>query len=202
MAAQTAAMGFSAHSGWAAMVVLSNNAARLSILARSRIDLIDARDPDSKYPYHTVEFLGLEAAALRLTEYMTVAEGLAYSAINAQRAALSEQGFTLTSVGILDSLGRKPSPLATTLASHAFIHGAEGAHFRNALSAAAQRNGLKVYRTPARTLESHAVQRLQLPLPRVLDTVHGLGRQVGPPWGADQKKAALLAWIMLTASGT
>ncbi|MDP9091289.1 MAG: hypothetical protein M3O26_21450 [Pseudomonadota bacterium] len=202
MAAQTAAMGFSAHSGWAAMVVLSINAGRLSVLARSRFDLIDARDPDSKFPYHTVEFLDLEAAALRLTEYMTVAEGLAYSAINAQHAALGEQGFKLTSVGILDSLGRKPSPLATTLASHALIHGAEGAHFRNALSAAAQRNGLKVYRTPARTLENHAVQRLHLPLPRVLDTVNGLGRQVGPPWGADQKKAALLAWTMLTPSGT
>ncbi len=184
------------------MVVLSINAGRLSVLARSRFDLIDARDPDSKFPYHTVEFLDLEAAALRLTEYMTVAEGLAYSAINAQHAALGEQGFKLTSVGILDSLGRKPSPLATTLASHALIHGAEGAHFRNALSAAAQRNGLKVYRTPARTLENHAVQRLHLPLPRVLDTVNGLGRQVGPPWGADQKKAALLAWTMLTPSGT
>lgn len=195
-------MGFSAHSGWAAMVVLSNNAAGLSVLARSRIELIDARDPDSKYPYHTVEFLGLEAAALRLTEYMTVAEGLAYSAINAQCAAFAEQGFKLTSVGILDSLRRKPSPLATTLASHALIHGAEGAHFRNALSEAAQRNGLKVYRTPVRTLENHALQRLHLPLARILDTVNGLGRQVGPPWGADQKKAALLAWTMLTPSGT
>ena len=194
-------MGFSAHSGWAAMVVLSNNGARLSVLARSRIELIDASDPDSQLPYHTVEFLGLETAALRLTDYMTVAEGLAFSAINAQRATLSEKGFKLTCVGILDALPRKPSPLATTLASHALIHGAEGMHFRNALSTAAQRNGLKVYRTPARTVETHAVQTLHLPLPRVLDTVNGLGRQLGPPWGADQKQAALLAWTLLTPSG-
>jgi hypothetical protein len=190
-------MGFSAHSGWAAMVVLANTAASLSVLVRSRIDLIDTHDPDSKHPYHTVEFLSLEAAAARLAECMTVATDLAYSAINAQRAALREQGFRLTSVGILDSLGSKPSPLATILASHALIHGAEGDHFRNALSAAAERNGLTVYRTPARALENHAVDRLHLPLPGVLDTVKGLGRQVGPPWGADQKKAALLAWTLL-----
>jgi hypothetical protein len=43
------------------------------------------------------------------------------------------------------------------------------------------------------------VNRLCLPLPEVLDTVNGLGRQVGPPWGADQKKAALLAWSLLAA---
>ena len=182
------------------MVVLSNHAARLSVLARSRIDLIDASDPDSKLPYHTVEFLGLDAAALRLTEYRAVAEGLAYTAIHARCAALSEQGFKLKSVGILDALPRKPSPLATILASHALIHGAEGAHFRDALSAAAQRDGLKVYRTPGRTVENHAVQRLHLPLPSILHTVNELGRQVGPPWGADQKKAALLAWTLLGPS--
>jgi hypothetical protein len=199
MAAQTAAMGFSAHSGWAAMVVLSN-AAGLNVLVRSRIDLMDARDPDSKHPYHTVEFLSLEAAAVRLTECMTVASGLAYSAISTQCAALSEQGFRLTSVGIIDSSGRKLSSLSAILASHAAIHAAEGDHFRNALSQAAERNGLSVYRTPARTLENHAVERLRQPLARVLGTVNGLGRQVGPPWGADQKKAALLAWTLLTPS--
>src|ERR1700738_5274360 len=99
MAAQTAAMGLSAHSGWAAMVVLANTAARISVLVRSHVDLIDARDPDSKQPYHTVESFSLEAAAARLTEYMGVASAKAYSAINTQCAALCEQGFKLTSVG-------------------------------------------------------------------------------------------------------
>jgi hypothetical protein len=179
------------------MVVLANTAARISVLVRSRIDLIDARDPDSKHPYHTVEFFSLDAAAARLTEYMRVASAKAYSAINTQCAAMCEQGFRLTSVGILDSSGRKPGSLAAILASHALIHGAEGDHFRNALSAAAELNGLSVYRTPSRTLENQAAERLCLPLPRILDTVNGLGRQVGPPWGADQKKAALLAWSLL-----
>ncbi|HEY0747529.1 MAG TPA: hypothetical protein VGD63_12570 [Steroidobacteraceae bacterium] len=196
MAARTAAMGFSAHSGWAAMVVLANSPAP-NVLVRARIELIDPHDPDSKQPYHTVELLNLESAAARLTEYAAVACALADSAIRTQCAALSEQGFKLTSVGIIDSIGRKPNSLSAILASHAAIHGAEGDHFRSALSAGAERNGLSVNRTPARTLDNHAVQRLRLPLARVLDTVNGLGRQVGPPWGADQKKAALLAWTLL-----
>ena len=28
-------------------------------------------------------------------------------------------------------------------------------------------------------------------------TVARLGREAGPPWGADQKSAALLAWLLL-----
>jgi hypothetical protein len=36
-----------------------------------------------------------------------------------------------------------------------------------------------------------------MPLDRILDIVNKLGRGKGPPWGADQKKAALLAWTLL-----
>jgi hypothetical protein len=36
-----------------------------------------------------------------------------------------------------------------------------------------------------------------MPVNRILDIVNELGRDEGPPWGADQKKAALLAWTLL-----
>jgi hypothetical protein len=49
-------------------------------------------------------------------------------------------------------------------------------------------------------LEDYAVKQLRLPLESMLDAVNSWGRQVGPPWGADQKKAALLAWALLTSS--
>jgi hypothetical protein len=68
------------------------------------------------------------------------------------------------------------------------------------LSAAAQGLGLRVGRIQARDLEDHAASQLRLPPKSMLDTVNNLGRQVGPPWGADQKKAALLAWTLLADS--
>jgi hypothetical protein len=197
MAAQTAAFGFSAHSGWAALVVLGNAASNLSVLARSRVELIDDHDPESKQPYHTVEFLCVEEATGRLRGYLEVAEGLAYAAIETQCEAMTQRGYQVKSVGIIESAGRKVSSLSSVLKSHALIHAAEGDHFRNALSAAAQRLGLRVCRIQARGLEDHAVSQLRLPLKSMLDTVNSLGRQVGPPWGADQKKAALLAWTLL-----
>lgn len=200
MAAQSAAFGFSAHSGWAAMVVLGGAPSDLSVLARSRVDLIDDHDPESKQPYHAVEFLCVEEATGRLRGYLEVATAMAHAAIETQYAAVKQRGYQVKSVGIIESSGRKEISLSSVLKSHALIHAAEGDHFRNALSAAAQGLGLRVCRVQARALEDHAVSQLRLPLKRMLDTVNQLGRQVGPPWGADQKKAALLAWTLLAES--
>ena len=197
MAARTAAIGFSAHSGWAAMVVLGGSTAAPDLLCRSRVTLIDDQDPEAKQPYHAVEFLCVEEATGRLDGYLGVATRMAQATIAAESEKLQKLGITLKSVGILESSSRKNMALSSILASHALIHAAEGDHYRNALSAAAERLSLKVCRLPARALEEHALTCLQLPRKRLLDTVDGLGREVGPPWGADQKKAALLAWTLL-----
>jgi hypothetical protein len=200
MAAQTAAFGFSAHSGWTAMIVLGCAAAGPRVLARSRVALIDDRDPEAKQPYHAVEFSCVEEAAGRLKGYLEVATAMARAAIETQCAAVAQLGYVPKFIGIVDSAGRRPSSLSSILKSHALIHAAEGDHFRNALSAAAEGQGLAVRRIPARVLEDYAVKQLRLPLESMLDAVNSWGRQVGPPWGADQKKAALLAWTLLTSS--
>jgi hypothetical protein len=128
---------------------------------------------------------------------MAVARSLAQSAIQAQAQDLKERGYQLKCIGIVDSASRKPSSLSSILASHALIHAADGDHFRNALSTAAELLGLRVCRVPARALQDQAMDCLRLPKTRLLDTANQLGRQVGPPWGADQKQAALLAWMLL-----
>jgi hypothetical protein len=197
MTAQSAAIGFSPHSGWAAAVVLGGTPAAPTLLHRSRVPLIDARDLESKQPYHAVEFLCIEEATGRLDGYLAVATAMAYASIRAQCEELKSRGIVLRSVGILESSSRKQISLTSILASHALIHAADGDHFRNALSAAAEQHRLAVCRMPARLLEAHAAQYLHRSLKGVLDAVNGLGRGIGPPWGADQKKAALLAWTLL-----
>jgi hypothetical protein len=197
MAAQTAAIGFSPHSGWAAMVVLGGPAAAPSLRARSRVPLVDDHDPESKQPYHTVEFLCVEEATGRLDGYMEVATSMAQTALGTQLKELKGRNLSVKSVGILDSSSRKQISLASILASHALIHAADGDHFRNALHAAAEHCRLQVSRIPARELEAHAGTCLGMPLSRILGVVNKLGRDQGPPWGADQKKAALLAWTLL-----
>jgi hypothetical protein len=179
------------------MVVLGNSAAGLQVLARSRVELIDGHDPESKQPYHAVEMACVEEAMGRLDGYMAVAKSLAYRSIHAQREDLNAKSYRLKSVGILESAARKPSSLASILASHAAIHAADGDHFRNALATAAEQDGLTVYRIRTRALEGEAATGLRRPIQELRDTVASLRCQVGSPWGADQKQAALLAWLIL-----
>jgi hypothetical protein len=195
--AEVAVMGFAPHSGWAAVVVLGGSRAEPRVLARSRVEMADPRDPESKQPYHAVEDLGVAVAARRLDRYMAVAESMAYAGIQTVAEDLDRRGYRVTAAGILNSSGRTGDSLAAILASHALIHTADGDHFRKALAVAAERSDLAVSRVRARDLEAQAATRLRRPVASLRETVKELGRQVGPPWGADQKMAALLAWLLL-----
>jgi hypothetical protein len=197
VAAKTAAIGFSPHSGWAAMVVIGGTMSQPALLARTRVALIDEKDPASKQPYHTVEFMCIEEATGRLDGYLSVATSMAQASIRGHVEALRKRGIQLRSVGILESAGRKGVSLSSILASHALIHGADGDHFRNALAVAAEQQRLVVHRIRGREIEAHASARLRKPANRLRDIVNDLGHAAGAPWGADQKNAALLAWSLL-----
>jgi hypothetical protein len=179
------------------MVVLGGTAAAPELLARSRVQLIDDHDPESKQPYHAVEFLCVEEATGRLDGYLAVATRRAYDCIRAQTEQLKGRGMAVRSVGIIDSSSRQQVSLLSILASHALIHAADGDHFRSALFVAAEQCRLRVSRIPARMLEAHAATSLRRPLEQILETVNKLALGKGPPWGADQKKAALLAWSLM-----
>jgi hypothetical protein len=197
MKLRVAAMGVAAHSGWAAVVALGRTPNGPQVLARSRLDLIEAGFPESKQPYHAVEALAMEEASQRLDGYRRQAEAKALAALHHLQEEVTGREFRLKSVGILESSGRKGSSLESILASHAAIHSADGDHFRSALSTAAQTLGLSVSRVPARDLDTRAAACLHQSLNHLADAVRQLGRQVGSPWGADQKQAALLAWLLL-----
>ena len=125
------------------------------------------------------------------------AERMAHSALHQLSGDLAGQGYRVEAAGILDASGRQGGSLVSILSSHALIHSADGEHFRNALAAAARRMGLAVHRVPARNLEVQAETGLRRPLSELTSAVMQMGKQAGPPWAADQKKAALLAWLLL-----
>ena len=197
MRLRVAAMGFAAHSGWAAVVALGRTPNGPTVLSRSRVDLIEDGFPESKQPYHAVEALALEEASQRLDRYRRQAEAKALAALHRLQEEVTGLEFRLKSVGILESSGRKGGSLESILASHAAIHSADGDHFRSALSTAALALGLSVSRVPARDLDTRAAACLHQPLNHLGDTVRLLGKQVGSPWGADQTQAALPAWLLL-----
>jgi len=74
------------------------------------------------------------------------------------------------------------------LAVHFRMHKAEGVLFRDVLLQAAADCGLRPVPVPEK--QSGVDRRLQ-------HTIATLGRSAGPPWGKDQKDAALAALIAL-----
>ena len=83
------------------------------------------------------------------------------------------------------------------LAVHFRMHKAEGVLFRDALARAAAECGLKVVAIPEKRLAEEAERALRTPMETVQKSLARLGKPIGPPWGKDQRDAALAAAIAL-----
>lgn len=190
-------LGFAPHSGWAAVVGVGEAGDGFRVLVRERIEMVRADVPESKQPYHAVEGLAVDEAAMRLAGWEAEAERLATEALRGIGERLRAAGHRAIGAGILQSAGRKGKSLAETLASHALIHTADGEHFRNAIAAAAARCRLAVMGVPAREVASRAAAATGRTAKQLDALLKAAGREMGPPWTADQKSAALLAWLVL-----
>ena len=122
---------------------------------------------------------------------------LASSAVHDILSQLEKSEYKVESSAILMASGRPLPSLEKILASHALIHTADGNHFRAALAQACAAQGLRVTRVPQRELAARAAAVLQQTPLQLRAAVDSLGHDLGPPWGADQKNAALLAWLLL-----
>ena len=194
---QATALGLAPHSGWAALVVVAGPPAEPVVLLRDRVEMADLGLAGSKQPYHHVEGWSLPEAKKYLDRLSRSAQSMAKTSLREVLRSLDDQGFRPRKAGILESSGRKGLGLAATLASHALIHTADGDHFRDALEMAGTACGLKVERIGLRGLPERAKKALGRTPDQLAAQVQTLGRPMGPPWGADQKAACLLAWTLL-----
>jgi hypothetical protein len=190
-------LGLAPHSGWAAVVVIGGTPGKPLVLARERLELADLSLAGSRQPYHAIEGLPLAVARARLAGLEASAARLAAAAIRTLVQTARAAGIEPIAAGILDSSGRGAPTLAAILASHALIHTADGNHFRAALAAACARQKLPCARIRQRDLAVEAGRTLKRTPEELSATVARLGRDVGSPWGADQKRAALVAWLLL-----
>jgi hypothetical protein len=180
------ALGLKAHSGWAALVGVGRERGTLVVSTRRRLELVD--EAWARQPYHAAESLEPEPAR-RL-----VARGIAISqrrAVEEMRAAVADERHKQNAVSACAVLVGPPMPPWTVdeiLAVHFRMHKAEGVLFRDVLAHAATVCALKLLTIPEKQLNAHA---------RLSKQIAALGATVGPPWGKDQKEAALAALIAL-----
>ncbi|HEX9186911.1 MAG TPA: hypothetical protein VGB87_07560 [Vicinamibacteria bacterium] len=193
-----ASLGFRAHSGWAALVAVAGPGAEPIAVLRRRLVLSEGTP---RQPFHAAEgrpFATAEELIFRSTEE---ARALAERAVKDAVAELRAAGHEPVASGLLLAAGRSLPGLREVLASHALIHAAEGELFREALRQASRRHGLGLLEVRERELEGRAARSLRQPLAGIQRCVAGWGRELGPPWTQDEKRAALVAWLALAAGG-
>ena len=142
------------------------------VVVRDRVELSDPTGRVPKNAYQRVRGLDLDAAA-------ELVEAAARVAGEQAVAALTQANAPVCAV-VVGSDTRDP-PLGSILASHALAHAAEGRLYQRALLEAAESLGLEAVAVPRATIWEER-QRLD---------------KLGPPWGEDQKLAALAAWTAI-----
>ena len=94
-----------------------------------------------------------------------------------------------------------PGNLHAILASHAFIHAAEGEMYRDVLVRASEHLSLRVTGVRERDVLARAAEATGRTASELQRRVAEMGRALGPPWRQDEKLATLVAWVALAAKG-
>lgn len=196
-AVQSAAIGFSMHSGWGALVAVANSAGTVEIIDRRRIAVTAPGMPGAKQPYHFAKTLELQEAEKFLGKCVEASVQLACAAVSEVADELRGHRYSVNGCAILLASGRQLPALAKILASHALIHAAEGEFFRQAVWKACEALDLSVTGFRERDLDQCVHTAFGKTAARILQQISELGKSLGPPWTKDQKTAALAALVVL-----
>ena len=199
---KSAAIGFRPHSGWTAVVVLSLEKGEPVVLIRDRIHLVKIFNYSYRQPYHTAARALLPEGRAFIAQVRTEARALARRALRDIQKKLDETDYRLTHYGLLLASSRALPDLEKILAAHPLIHTADGELFREALSFASQKYGLKELHVKERDLLGRAAENLRRSEEALLRRVTELGRAMGSPWSQDEKFATLAAWLALRDART
>src|SRR6059036_1571492 len=189
-----AAIGFRVKSGWATAVLISGPSESPRLLDRRIIDLSDPAVPDSKQPYHAVLEMAEKDAAKTERHLRGVVERFTSRSVTQLLKEYSNAGHAVAGIGLV--VGSDIDP-ATIKNDHIRAHALEGRLFRTVLERACRSLGLRasvLVERQAYPAGATALHRSESQLKRA---VTELGRAIDGPWRADEKTAALAAWMTL-----
>lgn len=176
------------------LLAVAGQAATPAVIVRRRIVL---SEQTPRQPFHAAEGQPLAAAEDLIRRSTDEATARADQAVGEAIGEVRAAGHEPVAGGLLLAAMRPLPALRDVLASHALIHAAEGALFREVLRHAIARHGLRVTEATERQLEERASRALLRSVPELTRRLAEWGKVLGPPWTQDEKRAALVAWLAL-----
>jgi hypothetical protein len=187
------ALGFRVKSGFATVVLLDRSGVPVRVVDRRRIDLCDPAVPDSRQPYHA-GFGSARGGQAQIARLVALVERCAERSVGAAVRDYREMGYALDRAGAVVGSNVDPDTIANP---HIRAHASEGRLFRRVTEDALGRLGLACSVWMERTLYASAAQRLGCSEQQVRQRAAGLGRSLSGGWRADDKTAAVAAWLAL-----
>ena len=184
-------------SGWAATVLLIGSPASPRLAGSHRIDLSDPAIPESRQPYHA-GFGTARGSGAELTRLVGSVRRFGRRSVKGVIETYATAGTALTGAGVVVGSLIDPDRIAN---QHIRIHALEGQLFRQVVEQALAARGLSCSVWRERDLYGAATEALRQPEPRIRSTLATLGRGIDGPWRAEQKAAAVAAWLVLAARG-
>ena len=190
---KAAALGFRVKSGWAAAVLLTGTARSPQLCDVRRIELSDPQHPETRQPYHAA--MGkLERDARKINQRVDVVRGIAQQSIATLLAGYRRQNLRIRRAALVVGSQIDPDSIANP---HIRAHAFEGRLFRSVLEESLRAHRIRTKVVIERHAYAHAVEELKQTNQNVRRKIQNFGGEMETPWRAEQKLAAVAAWLAL-----
>jgi hypothetical protein len=191
---ELASIGFRAKTGKAIAIALRHGKPSPAYLARWEVVLHDPKIPATSQPHHEVMELPWSDAQAAVRQFEHGIENVAVKVMATLMSDLQSRGFSVSGVGVVGSPDRRLERIGNP---HIRAHAAEGILFRRVLEVAAGQHNLQYRSFSDRRFEELTVPQLQGRPQEIKNALVLIGRAAGRPWRADERAAAVAAWLML-----
>ena len=196
MSQPLACIGLRAKTARAIAVVVGGTQRSPRAISRAEITLSTPSTPAVFQPYHQVMELPWDEATLAVRESERSIEDPATRRLGALLRDLRAQGLEVKSVAVVGAPERN---LAAIGSPHIRAHAAEGVLLRRVWQVAAEGIDLPAMAFSEKGMEAFAAKRLRLNVDALRARLVEFGQEVGRPWRAEEKAAAMAAWMALAS---
>src|SRR5262249_30898771 len=158
-----------------------------------RIDLSDPQRPETRQPYHAA--MGkLETDTTRINRRVSLVRSIAQQSIATLLTGYSVQGYAISRAALVVGSQVDPDLIANP---HIRAHAFEGQLFGSVLEEALHACAIHAEILVERNAYAHGAVKLKESNDNVRRVIQNFGRAAQGPWRAEQKLAALAAWVAL-----